>query len=223
MTRSHRTAAAPGHRSRRSSADVENGILVATLEVLDEVGFEDLTVEAVAARAGSAKTGVYRRWPSKVPLVVEALVRAAPAPHAPDTGDLRQDMLGLWKSVANQATRSIERLLPLVTTYLGDDPELTALLRDRYFGPRRQAGRTIIERAAARGEISPAVDPDLALDLLFGPLVYRFLLGLPLDDETMGQLTGMAIEGLRWPGAERLRPLPASDKQSIRRSARRYY
>ena len=126
MTRSHRTAAAPGHRSRRSSADVENGILVATLEVLDEVGFEDLTVEAVAARAGSAKTGVYRRWPSKVPLVVEALVRPAPAPHAPDTGDLRQDMLGLWKSVANQAARSIERLLPLVTTYLGDDPELTA-------------------------------------------------------------------------------------------------
>lgn len=202
MTGTRRTAAPPpGHRSRRSSADVENAILAATLEILDEVGFEDLTVEAVAARAGAAKTAVYRRWPSKVPLVVEALVRSAPALlRAPDTGDLRHDMLGLWKNAAPLAARSIERLLPLVTTYLDDDPEMTALLRDRYFQPRREAGRAIIERAAARGEISPTVDSDLALDLLFGPLVYRFLLGLPLDDETTGRLIDMAIEGLRSPG-----------------------
>lgn len=127
-------------------------------------------------------------------------MRSAPTLHAPDTGDLRQDMLGRWKNLATRDARSIERLLPLVTTYLGDDPELTALMRDQYFEPRRQAGRAIIERAAARGEISPTVDPDLALDLLFGPLVYRFLLGLSLDDETTGRLTGMAIEGLRSPG-----------------------
>jgi AcrR family transcriptional regulator len=198
MTGTRRTAAAPpGHRSRRSSVDVENAILAATLEVLDEVGFEDLTVEAVATHAGAAKTAVYRRWPSKVPLVVEALVRSAPMVDAPDTGDLHQDILGLWENVATGAARSIERLLPLVITYLGDEPEMTAQLRDRYFEPRRRAGRSIIERAAARGEISPTVDPDLAFDLLFGPIVYRFLLGLPIDDETIGRLTDLAIEGLR--------------------------
>jgi AcrR family transcriptional regulator len=112
-------ARAPGHRSRRTSGDVEEAILAATLEILDEAGFKDLTVEAVAARAGAAKTAVYRRWPSKVPLV-DALARSQPALVAPDTGDLRTDMIALWKNLAIGGQRSIERMLPVVTAYLGD-------------------------------------------------------------------------------------------------------
>jgi AcrR family transcriptional regulator len=190
-------ARTPGHRSRRASADVEEAILTATIEILDEVGFQDLTVEAVAARAGAAKTAVYRRWPSKVPLVVEALIRAQPELTAPDTGDLHNDMIGLWKSAAGVGQRSIERMLPVVTAYLADDDELMALVRDRFFGPRLQALRTVIARAVARGQIRADADPGLAFDLLFGPLAYRWLRGVPPDDETIGQLTSLALQGLR--------------------------
>jgi AcrR family transcriptional regulator len=189
-------ARAPGRRSRRTSGDVEEAILAATLEILDEAGFKDLTVEAVAARAGAAKTAVYRRWPSKVPLVVDALARSQPALVAPDTGDLRSDMIALWKDLAIGGQRSIERLLPVVTAYLGTD-DLMALVRERFFEPRLQAVRTVVARAAARGEIRADADTGLAFDLLFGPLAYRWLRGVPPDDDTISRLISMAIEGLQ--------------------------
>ena len=190
----------PGHRGRRASGDVEQAILAATLEVLDEAGFEGLTVEAVAARAGAAKTAVYRRWPSKVPLVVEALTRARPALEVPDTGDLRTDMIALWHSAAGGGRRSVERLLPVVTAYLASDDDLMAALRDRYFQPRLQALHTVVARAAARGQIRADADPGLAFDLLFGPLAYRWLRGSPPDDDTVSRLTALALQGLQPPG-----------------------
>jgi AcrR family transcriptional regulator len=206
MKRPNSTAVAStaGHRSRRASGDVEEAILAATIEILDEVGFQDLTVEAIAARAGAAKTAVYRRWPSKVPLVVDALIRCQPEIAVPDTGDLRQDMVRLWASVVGARRRSIERLLPVVTTYLADDDHLMAVFRDRYFEPRLQAMHAVIARAVARGEISADTDAGLAFDVLFGPLAYRWLRGLPPDEETISRLTGLALQGLR-PDGDRAR------------------
>ena len=192
----------PGHRSRRSSGDVEEAILAATLEILDEAGFEDLTIEAVAARAGAAKTAVYRRWPSKVPLVVEALTRSGPRFEVADTGSLRTDLIALWHSVADGGERSVERLLPVVTTYLNSRHDLMDVMRDRYFRPRLQATRAVIARAVARGEIRSDVDPELAFDLLFGPLAYRWLLGSPPDEDTINRLTGLALKGLEPGGLE---------------------
>jgi AcrR family transcriptional regulator len=186
----------PGHRSRRTSSDVEEAILTATLEILDEAGFEDLTVEAVAARSGAAKTAVYRRWPSKVPLVVEALTRSGPRFEVPDTGSLRTDLIALWRGVAAGGQRSVERLLPVVTTYLDSGDELMDQLRDRYFGPRLRASQAVIARAAARGEIRADADPELAFDLLFGPLAYRWLRGSPPDEDTISRLTDLALAGL---------------------------
>ena len=186
----------PGHRSRRTSSDVEEAILAATLEILDETGFEDLTIEAVAARSGAAKTAVYRRWPSKVPLVVEALTRSGPRFEVPDTGSLRTDLIALWRNVAAGGQRSVERLLPVVTTYLDSGDELMDQLRDRYFGPRLRASQVVIARAAARGEIRADADPELAFDMLFGPLAYRWLRGSPPDEDTISRLTGLALKGL---------------------------
>jgi AcrR family transcriptional regulator len=189
-------AGQPGRRTRRASEDVEEAILAATLAILNESGFERLTVEAVAARAGAAKTAVYRRWPSKIPLVVEALTRGQPELPVPDTGDLRTDMITIWKTVTGGGTRSVERLLPVVTAYLTSDDELMAQLLDRYFRPRLEAMRTVVARAVARGEIRAGADLELAFDLLFGPLAYRWLRGSPPDDETIGRLVGLAVEGL---------------------------
>jgi len=150
----------------------------------------------VAARAGAAKTAVYRRWPSKIPLVVEALTRAQPELPVPDTGDLRADLIRIWESATGGGQRSVERLLPVVTAYLTSNDELMAQMLDRYFRPRLEAMRAVVARAAARGEIRAGTDPELAFDLLFGPLAYRWLRGSPPDHETIGRLVGMALEGL---------------------------
>lgn len=200
----------PGRRTRRASSDVEEAILAATLEVLDENGFQDLTVEEVAARAGAAKTAVYRRWPSKVPLVVEALIRGQAEFPVPDTGNLRTDMIALWNSAAGSGERSLDRMLPVVTAYLGDhDEELMALMRDQFFQPRLTALHTIISRGVTRGEIRADADVSLAFDLLFGPLAYRMLRGVPPDDTTIGDITDLALQGLR-PRADRGSPRRAS-------------
>jgi AcrR family transcriptional regulator len=193
-------AGVPGHRRRRASEDVEEAILTATLEILDESGFEGLTVEKVAARAGAAKTAVYRRWPSKIPLVVEALTRAGPELPVPDTGDLRTDMIRIWQSASSGGARYIERILPVVTAYLDSNDELMGQVRDRYFRPRLEAMQAVVARAVARGEIAAGADPELAFDLLFGPLAYRWLRGSPPDDETIGRLVGLALQGLGSPG-----------------------
>jgi AcrR family transcriptional regulator len=195
-SRNAAVAREPGHRSRRTSSDVEEAILAATVEILDEAGFEKLTVEAVAARAGAAKTAVYRRWPSKVPLVVEALTRSQPRFEAPDTGSLRTDMIALWHSATDGGGRYIERLLPVVTTYLNTGDDLMDVMRERYFRPRLQATQAVIARAVARGEIRADADPELAFDLLFGPLAYRWLRGSPPDEDTISRLTGLALAGL---------------------------
>jgi AcrR family transcriptional regulator len=191
-------ARAAATRRRRASSDVEDAILAATLDILDEVGFADLTVEAVAARSGAAKTAVYRRWPSKVPLVVDALTRSRPDWPIPDTGDLRTDLVSLWQILDVPGHRWVERILPLVASYVGPgDGDLASLLRERYFEPRLQAIRVIVHRAAARGEIRPDADPELAFDLLFGPLAYRYVRGLPPDSRTVNQVVDLALEGLR--------------------------
>jgi AcrR family transcriptional regulator len=189
----------PGHRSKRTSSDVEQAILSATLEILDEVGFEQLTVEAVAARSGAAKTAVYRRWPSKVPLVVEALTRSRPEPAVPDTGDLRTDMIALWTGMIGDGRRSVERLLPVLSTSLAAGDELRVLLWDRYFEPRLQASYAVITRAATRGQVRVDADPAPAFDLLFGPLVYRWLRGSPPDEKTICRLVELALQGLAPP------------------------
>jgi AcrR family transcriptional regulator len=190
------TARAEGPR-RRASEDVEDAIITATLELLDEAGFANLTIEAVAARAGAAKTAVYRRWPSKVPLVVDALVRSRPDWPVPDTGDLRSDFIALWQNLNPGAQRSLERLLPVAAANLKPDDETAVLLRERYFEPRLQQMRILVQRAADRGDISPDVDPEFALDLLFGPLAYRLLRGLEPDEQTVGRFVDMALAGLR--------------------------
>jgi AcrR family transcriptional regulator len=201
MTTMATTTSKPGpHRTRRTSSDVADAILTATLEILDEVGFDGLTVEAVAARSGAAKTAVYRRWPSKVPLVVDALVRSRPRFPVPDTGSLRQDMIELWQGVTQGDRRSIDRLLPVVISHLSPGDDLIATLRERYFKPRLEAMRAVVARAAARGEVDADTDPALAFDLLFGPLHYRWLRGQPPDAQTVGQFTDLALVGLRPPG-----------------------
>ena len=118
--------------------------------------------------------------------------------HAPGRGKEALDQI----SVSDGGVRSIERLLPVVTTYLNSRDDLMEVMRDRYFRPRLQATRAVIARAVARGEIRADADAELAFDLLCGPLAYRWLRGSPPDEDTIGRLTGLALKGLEPGGLE---------------------
>jgi len=148
-------------------------VLRAALEVLAEGGLPGFTMEAVALRARASKTTVYRRWPSRSALLVDAMDQAFQPVDTPTTGDLRGDLVALM--VASEAllgSQPFPRLLAAVIDAAEQDASLAGLhfeLTER----RREPVRAVLAEAAARGIISPTVDPELVIDLLVGPAFYR--------------------------------------------------
>ena len=164
-------------RPRLPSAD--QAIVQATRALLLERGYGGVSIEAVAARAGVAKTTVYRRWPSKAELVFEAAIHHSRLGPAPDTGSLVGDLT----AVAVIIVRSLARTVAAAAlTGLIADLDQNRALHDRviarFIGAEQAWIATIVRRAAGRGEVGDSVRPDLVLDLLLGPVVSRtFLTG----------------------------------------------
>jgi AcrR family transcriptional regulator len=157
---------------------VDQVILTATLNLLGEHGYARLTIEGIALQAGMAKTTLYRRWPTKESLVLDALTKVAFAdrPEIPDMGSLREDMLTYLR-----AWISFRRIHAWAGEVLAD-PELALLFRQK-FGPGITSGfRTIIERAVGRGELAPQTDVELMAILPMALVqLHRVVVGKPAD------------------------------------------
>jgi AcrR family transcriptional regulator len=162
-------------RPRRRSQRSEAAILDATLALLGEVGFSGLTVDGIAARAGVGKATIYRHWPGKAHLVVDAFRSRIPPMAMPDTGSLRQDLVAVVGFLVQGLGHSpLTRILPALVEAAERDPELERLFKE--FGAERRAIlRGVLQRAAARGELRPDLDLELALDLIGGPIFARRL------------------------------------------------
>jgi AcrR family transcriptional regulator len=161
---------------RPRSAEADAAIVRATLEVLREEGFRGLSVEAVRQRAGVGKATIYRRFADK-----EALVRAAiGAIHAdlqaPDTGSIAGDVAALWEEGYARRAPGWATFAPRLLAEAADDPDMHAIFRTVLIEPRRAVFRTVLEHAAARGEIRDDLDLELIVDLMAGPVIYRLLI-----------------------------------------------
>ena len=178
-----------GGRPRDESRDA--AILEATREVLGEVGYDLLTIEAVATRAKASKATVYRRWPGKAALVVDAVKAIGPQPgpdgeppcYWPDTGSLREDLLAGARAFVQRLTSDEGALLCAVMTAQLRDPELAAVKAASYDDKRRSC-RLLAERAIARGELTSTAGVDAFVEVLPAMMFNRLLLsGQPLDEE----------------------------------------
>jgi AcrR family transcriptional regulator len=162
----------PERATRRRGALLERGILDAVLEELAATGYGGLTFEGVAARARTSKPVLYRRWPSRAALVLAALVHSRPGPEdVPDTGALRSDVLALLERMARRFADIGPGVVWGLLAETADQPELAARVRaDPVRAVRIELMTTMLDRAAARGEIDPArITPRVAvlpLDLL---------------------------------------------------------
>jgi AcrR family transcriptional regulator len=167
---------APG---RPRSAEADLAIVRATLQVLGEDGYRGLSVEKVRAVAGVGKATIYRRYPSREALVKAAVSHLQGTLEVPeDQGSLRADFAALAHVVASTARQTggtgfMARML----SEAGQEPDVHEIFMATLVDPRRAAVRTLVERAVARGEVRADVDPDLAIDLIVGPMIYRTLLG----------------------------------------------
>ncbi len=158
---------------RPRDARADDAILHAVVELLVEEGFGGLTIDAVAHRAGVGKATIYRRWPGKEQLVLDALAATKEQMEMPDTGSLREDLLqvhGAMREPINQQT--VVRLLPALAAEAAVNPELAVRLQ-AFIADRREPSLAALERGRARGEVRADVDLDHCIDLLTGPLLYR--------------------------------------------------
>jgi AcrR family transcriptional regulator len=146
----------------------------ATLVLLAEVGYDRLTMDAVAARARAGKTTIYRRWPGKAELVVDALNSLKGVPEIPDTGSLRQDLRALAESITSAESQFGAQVTIGMVNALAHDTELRRVFREKFIAPRMAAFRTVFERAVARGEMPGGHDLDL-LARLFPALALQQL------------------------------------------------
>src|SRR5689334_2762935 len=189
-------------RGRPRSAEAERAILIATADLLAERGLAAMSIEEVAARAGVGKTTIYRRWPSKGLLALDAFVISFRAEQPqPDTGTLRGDMLSALHAWVRAVTQTA--MGPMLTGLIAEaqhDPELRGAWRDRVLEPMRTQHRVMLDRAISRGEIAASVDRDVVLDLFFGAAEHRLLLGhLPMTGDFITEVVDMILSGIARP------------------------
>ncbi|MEU0388447.1 TetR/AcrR family transcriptional regulator [Streptomyces chartreusis] len=190
------TAAAAGRETaratRRRGAALEQAILDAAVEELAEVGYQNLTMDGVAARAATSKNVIYRRWPNRAALCVAAYLRMLPTDpeDTPDTGDLRSDSLALLHRVNNRMSSRLGKILRALLADFEDDPERVSALREQLGGASVGPWLTMLARAAARGEVgSAALTPrvaTVAVDLLRNEYALNGL--APVPDSTLVEI-----------------------------------
>jgi AcrR family transcriptional regulator len=183
------TAGQAGHRGqpRRRGEELYAAIFEATLAELAAAGYSRLAMERVAARAGASKASLYRRWPNRAELVVAALRHHYRGPETiPDTGNLRDDVLALLRLGATRLNGVFGEAARGLMAESLTDPDRTASLRANMFTTRNRLMREILDRAATRGDISPAAVTPQLIELAPALVDHYFLMhGAPIPDEVL--------------------------------------
>jgi AcrR family transcriptional regulator len=169
--------------ARTRNTDIDDAVLSATLELLGEVGYADLSIGQVATRAGVHRPAVYRRWQSKRHLIVDTVINELGTTPTPDTGDLRADLIvGITTLATALGGTTLGKILPALVSDLACDPDLSENFLQRVFVPRRKSTALALESARRRGAIRQSFDMEFVLDALAAPLYYRILFRhLPVD------------------------------------------
>lgn len=198
MTSTAENSRSPG---RPRSEKAHQAILAATMELLFEEGLHAMSVEDVARAAGVSKATIYRWWPSKERLALDALAAewaSTPPAAQRHTGRLRGDLLARFRPWIRQLNRRpYARVVAGLVAEAHTNPEFAELYRQHFVQPRRDATRELLTRARDRGEIAPDTDLDVILDVLYGPIYHRLLHGhAPLTERFAQQVIDTVIAAI---------------------------
>ncbi len=182
------------------SANVTDAITDAAIDSLVENGYAKLSMEGVAKRAGVGKSALYRRWPSKIEMVIDLLAKLSVPVDAPvDTGTLRGDIRALLQDITNWFTDPRMRsILPSLIAEYERNPALAEASATYIGNPRRAWAREALERAEQRGDVTTE-QSDLLLDLLAAPTYWRVTHGRPVDEAYLDLLADMLSRGVGAP------------------------
>lgn len=172
-------------------------VLAATREVLADVGYTSMTIDAVAQRAGSNRVLIYRVWDTKLALAADALFGSAGTFEVPDTGSLEEDLRGfIAQHVERMSGPAYLKGLPGLTVELLDDPDLYRWMHVRFVQPSEDGYREILERAAQRGEVAGDVDPKLLTRVVSGATTSLAQTGLLSAEDMTDVLVRILLGGL---------------------------
>ena len=184
-------------RGRPRDPATDRAILTATLAVVAEQGYTNLALTEVAKRAGVSTATLYRRWPSKAPLVLDALRTLILTIALPDTGDTQQDLtVFLTERIQTLSSPLLAQLIPALTAEAQRDRAFAEMFWSLQ-APVRQQAFSLFDRGIARGDLPVTLDRDLALDLLLGPITFRlFVGGAPLDPQLAAAIVEAVLHGI---------------------------
>lgn len=190
----------PARRSETS----RRAVLTAAFDLLQEMPYPQLSIERIAARAGVGKQTIYRWWPSKAAVLLDAFLLLSEGgegepPTLPDTGDLDADLrLVLHATVAELNDPRLDQPMRALATEVAHDAALAAAYHERLDGPLKEAKRQRLRSAQEAGQLADDLDLDLAVDLIWGPVLNRWLQRSgPLTDEYVDRLVTTALGGMR--------------------------
>ncbi|XVQ06529.1 TetR/AcrR family transcriptional regulator [Spirillospora sp. CA-255316] len=188
-------------RPERRNEESARAIVRAALDLCREIGYNKLSIEGIAARAGVGKNTIYRWWPSKSAVLLDGLLSAVTDVAFPHTGDVAADLKTQMVAVAG--TIASPDTGPHYAALIGEaqqDPELARALWDRLVSHLVAAATQRIQLAQRQGQIRPDLAPDLVIELLYGPIYYRWLIRQRLPDaDHIDTIVDTALTGLAPP------------------------
>jgi AcrR family transcriptional regulator len=184
---------------RPRSEKTRLAILEAAGDLMVEAGFGATTIEAIAARAGVSKVTIYKWWPSRGAVAIDAYFHRYRQTIAfPDTGDVATDVTSQLVLLLEAFRGRAGVIMAELLGHAQSDPALAEVLRERWLSPRRQATTAVLQRAVDRGEIRTDVSLPVLMDELYGPVYYRLMARHePLSDEFAKELVQNVLRGVR--------------------------
>ncbi len=164
-------------RGRPQSEEAQRRILDAAHEILMTEGFGRLTIEAVAARSGVGKPTIYRSWANAQELAMAALLVTSPAETQVDGATAQAALGAQMRALVTAFATTRGRQITMALAAADPESEFTKAFRNQVILSSRAAGRDILEQAVARGEIAPPPDLEVLLDMIYGPVFFRLLVG----------------------------------------------
>ena len=185
-------------RGRPRSEESEEAILAATIQLLSEKPLREISMEEIARKAGVGKATIYKWWPSKVYVALDAFLKKTnQMVPMPDTGSFERDLLEQVRSQMVFYRSPAGHILGQFVAECQIDKQFAALFRKRFLKPRREAAGAIFDRGIERGEIDQNLDRELVLDMMFAPAIYRMIVEhAPLYGKLADEMVSILFGGL---------------------------
>ena len=186
------------HGGRPRSKEVHDAILQTTYDLVVRDGFRRLSVEAIAATAGVSKATIYRRWPNKAAVVMDAFtLKVGSGSLFPNASSPTESMRLQMHAMARSFRGCDGTLVKSLLAEAQFDPELAKAFRQRWTMPRRKLGIAVVREAIRTGEMPPDTNPDDVIDILYAPIYYRLQIGTgPLSSAYVEGIFRRAMKGL---------------------------